>query len=131
MAATLRTSPSSGQFVGSAVVAGATYGPHHTLLRLKTFRGELIDYRLGDVPDPAGIVDVSSNGLRPISVKIRDGGKQCSVVALAAAGGARALTVTLRTALALYKSGVHAVVDGGLSAPAPCTTRNAAVTALR
>jgi hypothetical protein len=131
MAETLGTSHNSGQFVGSAVVAGATYGRHHTLLRLKTFGGELIDYRVGDVPDPAGIVEFNGGDLRPLSVKIQDGGKHCSVIARAAAGGARALRVTLGAALALYTSGVHAVVDGGLSAEVPCSVRNRPRTALQ
>ena len=39
--------------------------------------------------------------------------------------------VTLGAALALYKSGVHAVVDGGLSAGVPCSARNAPRTALQ
>lgn len=131
MAETWGTSHNSGQFVGSAVVTGAIYGPHHTLLRLKTFGGELIDYSVGDVPDPAGIAEFNGDDLRLISVKIQYGGKQCSVIARAAAGGARALRVTLGAALALYKSGVHAVVDGGLSAGVPCSARNAPRTALQ
>lgn len=119
----------SGPFAGSAVVAAATYGRRHTLLHLKTFTGELIDYRVGDVPDPAGAAGLDGDNLRPISVKIQHGGRQCSVVALAAAGGPRTLSVTIPAALALCKSGVHAVVDGGLPAGAPCSARKAASTA--
>jgi hypothetical protein len=120
----------AGQFVGSAVVAGGSYGPQSTLLRLKTFAGEYIDYRVSDVPDPAGIAALHGDNLHPISVKIQEGGQRCSVVALAS-GGPRSLTVTLGTALALYKSGVHAVVDGGLQIGVPCLIRNKPRTALR
>jgi hypothetical protein len=123
MTDTWENSRSSGQFVGSAVVVGALYGPHFTLLRLKTFTGECFDYRIEDVPDFRGAVEILSNSLRPLSVKIQQGGQRCSVVTLAA-GGARARSVTLATALALHKSGIHAVVDGGLAIGLPCSVRN-------
>ena len=119
-----------GQFVGSAVVTGASYGLQNTLLRLKTFAGEYIDYRVGDVPDPEKIAGFHSGGLRPISVKIHQGGQRCSVVALAS-DGPRSLSVTLGSALALYKAGVYAVVDGGLQIGVPCSVRNKPRTALR
>jgi hypothetical protein len=112
----------STQFNGSAVVAGASYGPQHTLLHLETFAGECIDYEIGSVPDSHGMAEFLCRDLRPLSVKIQQGGQRCSVVALAA-GGARAFNVALGTALALHKSGIRAVVDGGLPIRVPCSTR--------
>ncbi|MFC9335969.1 hypothetical protein [Arthrobacter sp. NPDC057009] len=121
--AELRESPrTSSQFVGSAVVAGASYGAQHTILRLETFRGEYIDYRIGGVPDPEGMVKFQGAGLRPLSVKIQQGGQRCSVVAIGA-DGPRSFIVLLGTALALHKAGVHAVVDGGLPIAVPCSIK--------
>ena len=117
-----------GQFVGSAVVVGASHGHQNTLLRLKTFAGEYIDYRVSDIPDPEPIAD--NCNFRPISVKIQNGGERCSVIALTS-DGTRNFSVTLGAALALYKSGVHAVVDGGLQIGAPCSIRNRPANALR
>jgi hypothetical protein len=120
MADALDTSHLSGQFVGSGVVTGAFYGRRHTLLHLRTFRGESIEYRLNGVPEPAGTAGLAGDNLRPASVKIQQGGWRCSLVALGE-DGPRALSITLGTALALYKSGVHAVVDGGLPHGVPCS----------
>lgn len=109
------------QFVGSAVVIGASIGPENTLLHLQTFTGDRVDYPLDALPDPAGEAYLRGQELRPISVKIRNGGLRCSVISLAN-DGPRTSTVTLGTALALYQSGVRAVVDGGLRLEAPCPT---------
>ena len=118
-----RKSPHNlGEFIGSAMVAGASYGPDHTLLHLETCTGEHIDYRVGDVPDLGGMAKFELGNLRPLSVKIQQGGQRCSVVALAA-DGPRAFSVVLGTALALQQFGVHTVVDGGLSIGVPCSVR--------
>ena len=111
-----------GEFIGSAMVAGASYGLDHTILHLQTSTGEHIDYRVGDVPDPGGMAEFELGNLRALSVKIQQGGRRCSVVALAA-DGPRAFSVVLGTALALQKSGVHAVVDGGISIGVPCSVQ--------
>lgn len=111
------------QFAGSAMVDGASYSRLTTTLKLRTFAGEKVDYTVVDVPDPAGAAEFRKNNLRPISVKIRHGGKFCSVIALTAAGTQRS-NITLGTALALHQSGVHAVVDGGLLSGFPCSTRS-------
>ncbi|MFJ5698666.1 hypothetical protein [Arthrobacter sp. NPDC093139] len=111
----------SAQFVGSAVVTGASYGPRTTILRLQTFAGEYIDHTVGDIPDPAGAAGFRSNNLRPISVKIQHAGERCNVIALTSDGPRRS-NVTLGTALALHQFGVHTVVDGGLQIGVPCST---------
>ncbi len=110
----------SNEFVGSAVVAGAVYGSRTTLLKLRTFSGELIEYTVGDIPDPAGTAEFSSNNLRFIAVQIQHGGKRCSVITLTPEGPRRSLA-TLGTALALFRSGAHTVVDGGLKSGVPCS----------
>lgn len=111
----------SGQFVGSAVVAGASYGSRTTLLQLQTFAGKFIDYIIDDIPDPAGAADFRDNNVRPISVQIQHGGERCSVIALTPDGPRRSIA-TLGTALALHQSGAHTVVDGGLATGVPCST---------
>lgn len=111
----------SGRFVGSAVIAGASYGPETTLLQLQTFAGEHLAYTINDIPDPAGEAELRRRNVRPISVKIPADGEQCSVIALAPDGPRRS-NVTLGTALALHQSGVHAVVDGGLQLGVSCST---------
>jgi hypothetical protein len=111
----------SGCFVGSAVVLGAAYGLRTTLLKLQTFAGEYFDYTIDSIPDPTGIAEFRSSNLRPISVKIEDCGKRCSVIALSQDGPRRS-SVTLSTALALHQSGVHAVVNGGLQLGVSCST---------
>ncbi|WP_163167717.1 hypothetical protein [Arthrobacter sp. Alg241-R88] len=114
-------SQDSGQFVGSAVVAGAAYGSQTTVLQLQTFAGEFIDYTLDDIPDPAGAAKFRNNNLRPISVLIQHGGERCSVLALTPDGPRRSIA-TLGTALALHQSGAHTVVDGGSTTRVPCST---------
>jgi hypothetical protein len=111
----------AGQFVGSALVIGASYGPQTTVLRLQTFAGESIEYSVGGIPSPAGAAEFRSYNLRPISVMIQQGGEQCSVIGLATDGPRRA-NVTLDIALALHQSGVHMVVDGGLRTGVPCSS---------
>lgn len=110
-----------GQFVGSAVIAGASYGHRATLLHLRTFAGEDLDFAIADTPDSAGAARLRSSIHRPLSVKIEHGGERCSVIALTPSGPRR-WTVTLGTALALHQSGVHAVVDGGLRNRVACPT---------
>lgn len=107
------------QFVGSAVVSGASYRQRTTILQLQTFAGERLDCALGDVPDLAGAADFAGNALRPISVIIQQGGERCSVIGLTSRGPRRR-NVTLGTALALHQSGVHTVVEGGLQKRASC-----------
>lgn len=124
MESTRGHSHDSGQFVGSGVVAGASYGSRTTVLQIQTFVGEYIDFTVGGVPDPAGAAEFLTNDLRPISIRIQHGGEQCSVIALAADGPRRS-KVSLGTALALHQSGVYAVVDGGLQFGMPCSTQNA------
>jgi hypothetical protein len=111
----------SWQFVGSAVIAGAFYGPRTTTLQLQTFAGQYIEYTMDDIPDPAGEAEFRGSNLRPISVKIQAGGEQCTAIVLASDGPRRS-NVTLGTALALYRSGVQAVVDGGLQLGVSCST---------
>ncbi|KRE77161.1 MULTISPECIES: hypothetical protein [Micrococcaceae] len=115
----------SNQFVGSAVVAGAVYGSRTTLLKLQTFAGEFIEYIVGDIPDPVGAAEFSSNNLSPIAVQIQHGGKRCSVIALTPEGPRRSIA-TLGTALALHRSGAHTVVDGGLKSGVPCSIHKTA-----
>lgn len=112
-----------GQFISSAVVAGASYGHGTTNLQLQAFTGECIDYPVADIPDHAGAVDLLRDNCRPISVKIQNGGEHCSVIVLTPSG-TRCASVTPGTALALYQSGVHAVVEGGLRAEVPCSKHN-------
>lgn len=114
-----------GPFLGSAVVAGASYGHGSTILQLQTFAGKYIDYIVGGVPDPVGAAELHSNNLRPMSVKIQHGGKRCSVIALTS-NGPRRSSVTLGTALALHQSGVHTLVDGGLQTRVSCCTHRSA-----
>lgn len=118
---------SPGQFVGSAVVAGASYGHGTTNLQLQSFTGEFIDYPFGGIPDPEGAAKFRGNNFRPISVKIEDGGERCSVIVLTSDGTQRAI-VTLGIALALHQSGVHAVVEGGLQARLSCFRHNSRTT---
>jgi hypothetical protein len=110
-----------GSFVGSAVVTGAFYSKQATTLRLTSFAGEHIDYTVGALPDDLGAATFySSNNLRPISVKIQQGGERCSVMALSSAG-VQTLSVSLGTALALQAAGIRTVIDGGLHAGAACS----------
>lgn len=115
----------SGRFVGSAVIAGASYGPRTTILQLQTFAGEYVEYTVDDIPDPAGEAEFLRTNARPISVKIQAGGEHCSVIALDP-NGPRRSNVTLGTALALHRSGVHAVVEGGLQLGGSCFTHKKA-----
>ncbi|MGF9646890.1 hypothetical protein AAIH32_02895 [Pseudarthrobacter oxydans] len=111
---------SKGQFIGSAAVVGASYGQGTTHLQLQAFTGEYIDYPIDAVPDPLGAAELRRKNFRPISVKIQDGGERCSMIALTSDGTRRA-SVTLGTALALYCSGVHTTVEGGLPAEVSCS----------
>lgn len=113
----------SSQFAGSARVDGATYNRRTTTLKLRTFAGEEVDYTVSDIPDPAGAAEFRKTNPRPISVKIRQGGKWCSVIALTADGTQRT-NVAPGIALALHQTGVHTVVDGGLLSGVSCSTHN-------
>lgn len=113
------------QFVGSAAVAGASYGRRTTILQLQTFAGEYIDYTIDDIPDPAAADEFRRDNVRPISVRIQHGGQICSVTTLTS-DGTRRSNVTLGAALALHQSGVHLVVDGGLQTGVSCSTRTGA-----
>lgn len=107
------------QFVGSAVVDGASYGDRSTILQLQTFAGENISYVVGAIPDSARAEECRRDRFRPISVKIQDGGDRCSVIALTP-DGPQCSSVGLVTALALQRIGVRTVVDGGLQNRVPC-----------
>lgn len=113
------------QFVGTAIIAGASYGPKSTVLQLVTCTGEYVAYTVEDVPDHASAEELQRSGL-PLSVKIQESGKQCWAMALTSAGPRRK-EVTLGAALALQQAGVHAVVDGGLQAHVPCSAHSAPV----
>lgn len=120
-----RPHPNPGQFIGSAVVVGASYGYGTTILRLQTFTGESIDYAIYALPDPEAPAVFRSDNCRPISVKIQHGGQQCSVIALTSTG-TRRVNVTPGTALGLHEAGVHAVVEGGLQATVSCSNHKRA-----
>jgi hypothetical protein len=108
------------QFVGSAVVAGVSYGGRSTILQLRTFAGENISYVVSAIPDSAGEEDACRrDSFRPISVKIQDGGDRCSVIALTP-NGPQCSSVSLGAALALERTGVRTVVDGGMQIRVPC-----------
>lgn len=109
------------QFVGSAVVTGASCDHRTTILQLQTFAGRRLSYSLDDIPDAAGEAEFRRNDPRPVSVKIQQGGQYCSVVTLTS-DGMRSSRITLGTALALHQSGVHTVVDGGRQAEVSCST---------
>lgn len=109
-----------GSFVGSAVVTDAFYGKQATTLSLKSFAGEYIDYTVSAFPDDVGAATFYNNNLRPLSVKIQQGGRRCSVIALSSAG-VQTLSVSLGTALALQAAGIRTVIDGGLHARAACS----------
>ncbi|MCP1415555.1 hypothetical protein [Paenarthrobacter sp. A20] len=111
---------SRGPFVGSAVVAGASYGEQSTTLELKTFAGENFDFTVPAIPDHAGAAAFYQSSLRPISVKIRQGGEHCTAIALSIEGP-RSSSVSLSTALALLHRGVHTVVEGGLHSDVVCS----------
>lgn len=113
------------QFVGTAIVAGATYGPETTVLQLVTCTGDYVAYTVADVPDHARADGLQRSSL-PLSVKIQESGKRCWVMALTSAGPRRT-EVTLGAALALQQAGVHAVVEGGMQADVPCSARTAPV----
>ncbi len=113
----------SGEFVGSAVVVGATFDREHSILSLRTFTDCLIDFVIQGVPDPDGYATLMTTPRRPISVKIHGGAREYTVVTLGA-GGAQSAEVAQGTALALIQSGVHAVVDGGLPSSLSCSTRS-------
>ncbi|KIC63793.1 hypothetical protein RM50_18355 [Pseudarthrobacter phenanthrenivorans] len=117
----MRNHDASNNFAGSAVVTSASYGPKTTMLQLQTFAGERIDVVLEDKPDAAGAAAVNA-GLRPVSVKILLTGEPCSVFLLSPQGP-HSVDVTVGVALALYQSGVRAVVDGGLQLDVTCSTR--------
>lgn len=109
-----------GSFVGSAVVTEAFYSKQATTLRLTSFAGEHIDYTVSALPNELGAATFCSNNLRPISVKIQQGGERCSVIALSSAG-VQTLSVSLGTVLALQAAGIRTVIDGGLHAGAACS----------
>lgn len=110
------------QFVGSAVVADATFGDRFSILRLQTFAGERVDYTVPGVPDPAGAANLRNDSFRPVSVKIQAGGEQCSVIALTP-NGPQCSSISLGSALELLRCGVRAVVEGGLRTRVPCATQ--------
>jgi hypothetical protein len=107
------------QFVGSAVVDGASYGDRSTILQLQTFDGENISYAVSAIPNSAGAEEYRRYRFRPISVKIQCGGDRCSVIALTP-NGPRCSSVSLGTALALLRTGVRTIVDGALQTRVPC-----------
>jgi hypothetical protein len=115
-----------GRFVGSAVVIGASNGAEATLLKLRTFSGECLDYEVRDIPDHAGAAELGARKFRPIPVKIQDGGQRCGVIALTSSG-TRHSPISLGTALALQQSGVLVVVDGGLQAWASCSSQGSRI----
>jgi hypothetical protein len=107
------------QFAGSAVVDGVSYGDQSTILQLQTFAGENINYVVSAIPESTGAEECLRERFRPISVKIQDGGDRCSVIALTP-NGPQCSSVSLGTALALQRTGVRTVVDGGLQTRVPC-----------
>ncbi len=119
----MRNHHASNNFAGSAVVTSASYGAQTTTLQLQTFAGERIEVTLEGTPDPAGAAAVTAGNLRPVSVKILLTGEPCSVFVLSAQGPPYSLEVTVGVALALYQSGVHAVVEGGLKLDVTCSTQ--------
>ena len=107
------------QFVGSAVVDGVSYSDRSTILQLQTFAGENISYVVGDIPDSSGAEECLRDRSRPVSVKIQDGGDRCSAIALTP-NGPQCSIINLGAALALQRTGVRTVVDGGLQTRVPC-----------
>lgn len=108
-------------FVGTAKVAGASFSEQGTTLKLETFAGESVKFRVPTLPNDAGAQVLYSNSLRPISVKIQRGGDHCTAIALSP-DGPQCSIIPLNIALALLHRGVHAVVDGGLHSDVPCST---------
>lgn len=90
-----RTQPEDpGAFVGSAVVAGVSYGAKTTLLKLQTFSA-CLNFEVCGVPDQTGVIELGAGNFRPLSVKIQDGGQRCHVIALTS-DGTRHMPFSLR-----------------------------------